>query len=155
MARKSRDIVNMEIAEIIAQRGTCERGHVGCVITKDGRIVATGYNSSPSNILHCEDVGCSIGADGGCTRTVHAEAGAISFAARKGIRLEGSTMYVTLQPCKECAKLIINSGVARVCFKDYYRSSDGINLLESAKVKVCVPVFKCGELMGFESKNKG
>jgi len=134
MARILRDVLNMSIATLIAQRGTCTRAQVGCVITIDNRIVSTGYVGSPSGLPHCLDDGCIIGLDGGCTRTSHAEAGAIAFAARKGISLEGSTMYVTLSPCTSCAKLIINAGIKRLFYLKQYRDISGLELLGKAGI---------------------
>lgn len=136
MKRISRDDLNMEIARVIALRGTCERGRVGAVIAKDGRIISTGYAGAPAGLPHCTEAGCLIGADGGCIRTSHAEAGAIAFAARKGIATEGATLYVTLAPCQSCAKLIINAGIERVVYGLPYRDSAGVDLLVKAGIEI-------------------
>ncbi|MFA5543531.1 MAG: dCMP deaminase family protein [Bacilli bacterium] len=136
MERISRHRLNIEIAKLISQRGTCNRAKVGCVIVKEGRIVSTGYVGSPSGLPHCIDDGCIIGEDGGCVRTVHAEAGAIAFAAKAGISLQESIMYVTLSPCLSCSKLIINAGIRRVIFLEQYRKTDGIELLNMAGIEV-------------------
>lgn len=136
MKRVGRHTLNMMIAQLISQRSTCNRAQVGCVITQEGRIVSTGYGGAPSGLPHCMDVGCKIGPDGGCIRTSHAEAGAIAFAARKGVALEGATLYVTLSPCLSCAKLIINAGISRVYYLEPYRDLSGIELLEKAGVSV-------------------
>lgn len=136
--RISRDEMLMEIAYVISHRGTCPRAKVGAVISNGARIISSGYVGAPAGQAHCTDteVGCIIGAHGGCIRTVHAESNAIAFAARKGIPTEDSTLYCTLSPCGECAKLVINAGVSRVVFHNPYRDSGGLTLLESAGVIV-------------------
>jgi dCMP deaminase len=135
MERISRIQLYSEIAKLMAKRATCERSQVGCVITLKGRIITTGYNSSPSGTPHCCDVGCLIEPDTGrCIRTIHAEAGAISFAARNGISLEGSSIYVTLSPCLDCAKLILNAGISSVFYGEEYRKPDGIIFLRNSGV---------------------
>ena len=134
--RIGRDELNMRIAQLIAMRGTCQRGMVGCVITQDGRVVSTGYVGAPSGLPHCKDTGCEIGANGGCSTTSHAEAGAIAFAARKGVSLEGATLYVTMSPCDTCAKLIINAGIRCIIYKDGYRDTAGLELLVMAGLEV-------------------
>lgn len=142
MPRIERDTLNMNIARLIAQRGTCDRGSVGCIITREGRIISTGYNGSPAGTPHCHDEGCMVSYDSegiiipGCKRTVHAEAGAIYFASKHGVGLDNSTMYVTISPCFECAKAIISAGITRVFYMEEYRDNSGIKLLESAGVKV-------------------
>lgn len=135
-ARLSRDAVNLAIAQLMSQRGTCSRARVGCVIARNGRIISTGYAGAPSGVPHCIDVGCLLGPDGGCIRTSHAEAGAIAFAARHGLALEGASLYVTLSPCLTCAKLIINAGITHVFYLDCYRDGSGLELLQKAGVKI-------------------
>lgn len=134
MKRISRERLFMDIARLVAQRSTCERAQVGAVVVKDKRIVATGYGGSPSGQPHCTEVGCEIGPDGGCIRTVHAEANIIAFAARHGLKLDGCEMYVTLAPCYTCAKLIINAGIHTVIFLEPYRNTSGLELLRKAGV---------------------
>ena len=136
ITRIGRDELNMRIAQLMAMRGTCQRGSVGCVITQDGRVVSTGYVGAPAGMPHCPDEGCDMGPNGGCRTTSHAEAGAIAFAARKGVILEGSTLYVTLSPCETCAKLIINAGIREVYYKEPYRDTSGLELLIVAGLKV-------------------
>lgn len=134
--RIDRDHLNLGIASMVSLRGTCTRAMVGCVITLGGRIISTGYVGSPSGLPHCIDHGCIIGPEGGCIATVHAEAGAITFAARKGVALEGATLYTTLSPCLHCAKLIINAGITRVVYRDDYREDCGVELLRKANITV-------------------
>ena len=136
MPRIERDTLNMQIAKLIAQRGTCNRGSVGCVLTKNGRIISTGYTGSPSGLSHCHDEGCLIGDNGGCIRTVHAEQGAIAFSARNGVALDGATLYVTTSPCVSCSKSIINAGISRVVYEEEYRDKNGLFLLRQAGIEV-------------------
>jgi len=134
MERPSRDQVNMEIAFTMSGRSTCMRKQVGVVIVKDNRIIATGYNGVASGRPHCTE--CE---GPGCSNSMHAEAGVISFCAKHGIALKDSTMYVTMNPCEACANLIINSGIKEVVFLEQYRYSIGIQLLESSGIKVRRP----------------
>lgn len=116
--RKSWDEYFMDIAEIVSSRATCNRLHVGCVIVKDKRIVSTGYNGSPSGESHCDDIGHLYNDQNRCIRTIHAEQNAILFANRSD--LQGATAYVTHQPCENCAKLLVQSGINRIVYKNKY-----------------------------------
>lgn len=110
----------MAIAEQVATRATCDRKHVGAVIVRDRIILATGYNGSLRGLDHCDDVG-HLMVDGHCVRTIHAEANAIVQAARNGVRLDDAHIYVTASPCFGCFKLIANSGIVRIAFREFYR----------------------------------
>lgn len=143
--RPSWDEYFMEIANTIAKRATCDRGRSGCVVVKDKRILVTGYVGSPVGLPHCDEVGHlfkkMIHEDGHisthCVRTVHAEQNAITQAARFGIPLEGSTMYVKMTPCRTCAMLIINSGIKRVvCEYRYHDGKDTENMLQQAGIEL-------------------
>jgi dCMP deaminase len=123
----------LDIVTTVAKRGTCDRGRSGAVIVKDKQILATGYVGSPSGLPHCDDAGHqfkkTMHEDGKisnhCVRTVHAEQNAICQAARHGIAILDSTLYCTMTPCYNCAKMIINSGIKRVvCQKDYHSGED-------------------------------
>ena len=127
----------MNMAQTVSKRMTCERARVGALIVKDNRVVSMGYGGAPAGLPHCTQVGCELGPDGGCITTVHAEASAICFAAKEGIAVKGSTMYVTLAPCRNCAKLIINSGIEKVIYLQSYRDPSGLVLLTRAGV-VCL-----------------
>lgn len=127
--RPSWDKYFMKIVEIVGTRATCDRGKAGCIITKDKRIISTGYVGSPVGTPHCDEIGHEIHtvihADGNqsnhCIRTTHAEQNAICQAARFGIAIEGATIYVKMTPCYTCAKMIINAGIKRVvCQNDYH-----------------------------------
>lgn len=131
--RIDRNEMLMWFAHIAAFRSTCNRAHVGAVIAQDGRVVSSGYAGAPSGMPHC---GPQCNTDAPCTRTVHAEAGAISYAARAGIKLDGATLYCTHAPCQDCAKLIINSGISKVYYETPYRKTEGIELLRSVGITV-------------------
>ena len=144
--RPTRDQTLAATAFIWAQRGTCSRLQVGCVIHREGRILATGYNGAPAGLPHC-DHSCNCGDQPGephlgcrsmkpCLTAVHAEQNAIAFAARHGVGLEGSELVVTHQPCNSCAMSIINAGITRVDYCFSYRLEDGLNLLKSAGIAV-------------------
>lgn len=117
------DTYFMYMAHLVSTRATCDRKKVGAVIVdKDRRIVATGYNGSPAGKQHCDDVGHLLkDVDGraSCIRTLHAESNAIDQA---GTRARGCTMYVTVIPCYDCAKRILNAGVDVVYYGEYYES---------------------------------
>lgn len=163
--RITRHEMLMQMAEVIAQRGTCDRAQVGAVASRKGRIIATGYNGAPAGLPHCDHAGDAVlraadPLDGypsidvhgrltyksdliaasnlmvGCTKAVHAEANLIAFSARHGVALEASDLYVTHMPCINCARLIVNAGVERVIWKEPYRLTEGVELLEQAGILV-------------------
>ena len=133
MKRMGRDEYLMKIAELIALRGTCPRAKVGAVLVREGRVISTGYNGSPSGTPHCIDMDCILDERGKCIRTVHAELNCICFAAKYGIKTEGATMYITHSPCLDCAKAIINAGIKKVIYLEKYYL-DGLRLLVKAQV---------------------
>lgn len=151
MTRPSREQVLMETAFLWATRSTCSRLSVGAVIHRDGRILVQGYNGAPAGLPHC-DHECRCGFLGGDSwledhatlcpagpsgcRAVHAEQNAIAWAARVGVRLEGSEMICTHQPCLACARSLINAGVERVLFVEPYRLMEGLDLLHEAGIEV-------------------
>ncbi|RUA18477.1 MAG: dCMP deaminase [Clostridia bacterium] len=132
-SRPSWDDYFMSIALKVAERGTCDRAHVGAIIVRDRRILTTGYNGSPSGLPHCDDVGHLI-VDGHCVRTLHAEQNAIIQAAYHGVSVRDSTIYVTHQPCLTCAKMIINAGIKRVVYAGDYPDNIARQFLAEAGV---------------------
>jgi dCMP deaminase len=142
--RPSWDEYFMKIVEMVASRGSCNRGRTGCVITRDRRIVSTGYVGSPVGTPHCDEVGHEMHmvthADGSqtnhCIRTAHAEQNAICEAARMGIALEGGTLYCKMSPCYTCAKMIINAGIKRVvCAQDYQAGARSKEIFQEAGIE--------------------
>lgn len=104
----------------MALRSTCLRLQVGCVIVRDKRMIASGYNGSITGDVHCTDVGCKV-VDGHCVRAIHAEQNALMQCARFGISTVGADIYVTHLPCLQCTKSIIQAGITRVFFEESYR----------------------------------
>ena len=119
----------MQICAVVARRSTCTRAAVGAVIVRDRIILATGYNGSPSGMPHCTEAGClvysSITPDGeteeNCFRTIHAEMNAIAQAAKTGVSIQGSDIYITHSPCIHCLKVLINTGIMRVFYGKPYK----------------------------------
>lgn len=123
----------MEIARTVGTRATCPRASVGCVVTRDHRILTTGYNGSPRHVAHCTEVGCLVVNDH-CVRTTHAEANAIVQGALYGVGLAGGTAYCTHQPCLHCSKLLISVGVVKIVYETPYPDQIAMNLLAEAGV---------------------
>lgn len=111
------------IAEAVATRATCPRKSVGAVIVRDHRIIATGYNGSPSGWDQCNEVGCHM-VDGHCKRAIHAEKNALLYAARHGIALRGATCYVTVRPCLDCFQSLAVAGVNDMRYVESYGNDD-------------------------------
>lgn len=110
----------------------CKRKQVGAIIVKDRMIISDGYNGTPSGFENCcED-------DAGLTKwyVLHAEANAISKVARSTQSCEGATLYITLSPCRECSKLIHQSGIKRVVYHEGYKDNSGLEFLLKAGVEV-------------------
>lgn len=144
--RPSWDQYFMDLCHSVALRATCNRGRSGCVIVRDKQILVTGYVGSPSHLPHCDDVGHlfrkTLHEDGSisthCVRTVHAEQNAICQAARRGVALEGSTLYCTMTPCRTCAMLIINCGIRKVVADyKYHAGAESEEMFKAAGVELC------------------
>ncbi|MDR1363776.1 MAG: cytidine/deoxycytidylate deaminase family protein [Spirochaetaceae bacterium] len=142
-ARPSWDEYFMEVCEAIARRATCGRGRSGAVIARGNQLLVTGYVGAPRGLPHCDDVGHQlkqiIHEDGAvtthCVRTVHAEQNAICQAAKRGVAIDGGTLYCRMTPCRTCAMLIINSGLVRVvCQRRYHDAADSEAMFKSAGV---------------------
>lgn len=143
--RPSWDDYFIEMSRMVGRRGTCDRGRAGCVIVKDKRVVATGYVGSPPGMPHCDEVGHLfqkvMKEDGSvsnhCVRTIHAEQNAICQAAKHGISLDGTTIYVKMEPCYVCARMIVAVGIKRVvCEKMYHGAQMTRDLFIRAGVKL-------------------
>lgn len=127
-----------EFAKVTAKRSTCLRKQVGCIFIVDKRIVAMGYNGVLPGVDPKEGLD-----EEGKSKTVHAEANAISYCAKHGIALNGSILYCTLQPCFKCAELLIQTGVKEVHFWEEYRDDSGLELLKKHNVKVYYKYVEC------------
>lgn len=142
--RPSWDEYFFKVMEAVAKRATCSRGLSGCVIAKDKQILTTGYVGSPPRMPHCDDVGHEmhkvVNDDGTtsehCIRTIHAEQNALMQACRRGVAVEGATLYCQMTPCYTCAKLIVAAGIKRVvAFNDYQRGQKSKKLFKKAGVR--------------------
>jgi dCMP deaminase len=143
--RPSWDEYFLEIMQTVSRRATCDRGKSGTVIVKDKQILVTGYVGSPVGMPHCDDVGHQlkkmIHEDGKitehCVRTVHAEQNAICQAAKRGVSLDGATVYCRMTPCRTCAMLLINSGIKRVVAANkYHAGQESEEMFKKAKIKL-------------------
>lgn len=112
----------MGLAEQASTMATCDRLHVGCVVVKDRRVIATGFNGSVRGADHCDDVGHLMNETGHCIRTVHAEQNAIIDCARRGVCTDGSVAYCTHEPCEHCTRTLVQAGVKKVYFKHSYKN---------------------------------
>lgn len=143
--RPSWDEYFLEIMRSVSKRATCDRGRASAVFVKDRQILVTGYVGSPVGMPHCDEVGHQlkkiIHEDGTitehCMRTVHAEQNAICQAAKRGVSLEGSTVYVNMTPCRTCAMLLINTGIKKiVAANKYHAGQESEAMFKKAKVKL-------------------
>jgi dCMP deaminase len=126
------DKAYLRIAKEWGQLSYCKRKKVGAIIVKDRMIISDGYNGTPSGFENCcED-------DDNVTKwyVLHAEANAILKVARSTQSCEGATLYITMSPCKECSKLIHQSGIKRVVYMSGYKDDSGIDFLLKAGVEV-------------------
>mgnify|MGYP006116556825 FL=1 len=119
----------MNIAKEVATRSTCDRKYVGAVIVREKTILSTGYNGSIKGLPHCDEAGHEV-VDDHCIRTTHAEANAIVQAAKNGVEINKSDIYVTASPCYNCFKLIANAGIKTIYYGEFYRED---RILEHAK----------------------
>jgi len=144
--RPSWDEYFMKMAHLAAERSTCLRRKVGAVLVKDKQILATGYNGAPMGAKHCDETGClrqklniPSGQRHEICRGLHAEQNVILQAARHGVSLRDSIIYVTNTPCSICAKMIINAGIREVICSGDYPDKFSKDFLKAAHVKLrCV-----------------
>lgn len=118
--RVSWDEYFMNIAQVVASRSTCDRKQVGAVIVRDKTILSTGYNGSVRGMPHCDEVGHWLENDH-CIATIHAEQNAILQAAKNGVVIDKAMIYVTASPCWSCFKCLVNAGIERIVFQEFYR----------------------------------
>lgn len=153
------------MAKLAATRSTCLAFPVGAVIVKDRQILATGYNGSPSGSVHCTSQGFCYPGLSSCdasktlpSRAVHAEANAIARAAKHGISTAGASIYVTLEPCLSCLKLIISAGIKEAFYETTFNSgekaalrdmfvSDGLVTLKQVKLSETIAKMGASSLL--------
>ncbi|MCA9562972.1 MAG: deaminase [Myxococcales bacterium] len=127
----------MKQAYLYAERATCDRRHVGCVLVRDNRLVSAGYNGSLAKLPHCDEAGHLFLDDrAGCQRTSHAEANAIAQAARMGHSVDGAVAFVTTLPCLTCFKLLHMAGVQAIFYAEDYREGYTHELAAEAGVEL-------------------
>lgn len=130
------DRVYLKMADCLSELSKAERAKVGCLVVKDTHIISEGVNGTPAGF----DNSCEYYDWTEQLRTkpevLHAESNALSKLARSTNSSEGATMYLTLSPCFDCAKLIIQAGIKRVVFSNKYRCESGIALLQKANIEV-------------------
>ena len=136
----------MELALLVATWSSCYQPNrqVGAIIVKDKRIITTGYNGASSGISSCKDkneclrkkLNIESGTRAELCYAVHAEQNAIVQAAKLGISVDGATIYVTHQPCSICAKMIINSGIKRIVYKEGYPDDFSMQLFKESGILI-------------------
>ncbi len=136
----------MEMASFVATWSSCYQPNrqIGAVIAKDKRILTTGYNGAGSGIKSCKERGECLrrtlnipsGTRAEMCYAVHAEQNAIIQAAKIGVSVDGATLYCTHQPCVICAKMIINSGITRVVYREGYPDDFSLEMFKQANVKI-------------------
>jgi dCMP deaminase len=126
------DTAYLRIAAEWSKLSYCKRKQVGAIIVRDRMIISDGYNGAPSGFENCceDDEGLTL------WYVLHAEANAISKVARSTQSCENATLYITLSPCKECSKLIHQSGIKRVVYQNGYRDTSGLDFFVKAGVRV-------------------
>lgn len=126
------DKAYLKMASNWAQLSHCKRKQVGALIVKDAMIISDGYNGTPSGFDNC----CEDNEGETLWYVLHAEANAILKVARSTNNAKGATLYLTLSPCKECSKLILQAGISRVVFMVDYKDASGIAFLKEAGIEV-------------------
>jgi dCMP deaminase len=159
MPRIPVDLIYMQMAYQIAKLSYAKRKRVGCIIVKDNQVISTGYNGTPHGFKNdCEEIqtrevendnhkkvleekgyNCQ---DGCCSKEVtkrvvlHAESNALAKVSKSTLSSDEADMYITMSPCFDCAKLIIQSGIKKVFYSESYRDTSGIDILEEAGIEV-------------------
>lgn len=134
----------MSVAHLISRRATCTRGHIGAVIVRDHNILSTGYNGAPSGLPHCNETTCRIykstHPDGtveeNCVNTIHAEINAIAMAAKHGVSIGESDIYITASPCIHCLKVLINVGIKTIYYDKPYKIAHIDELLRLSGIRL-------------------
>lgn len=126
------DTVYLRMAREWSKNSHCQRSQVGCLVVKNKTIISDGYNGTPTGFPNiCED-----SENNTLASVLHAEANAITKLAMNTVSSHGSTMYITLSPCFDCSKLIIQSGIKRIVFSELYRKIESLDLLAEAGIEI-------------------
>ncbi|MCO6501265.1 MAG: dCMP deaminase family protein [Vicingus serpentipes] len=137
------DSAYLKMALEWAKLSHCKRKQVGALIVKDRMIISDGYNGTPTGFDNC----CE--GDTGETHwyVLHAEANAMMKIAKSTHNADGATLYLTLSPCKECSKLILQAGIKRVVYINAYKDNSGLDFLTSSNIEVThLPLEKMNDL---------
>ncbi|WP_300660313.1 dCMP deaminase family protein [Fluviicola sp.] len=126
------DKAYLRMAQTWAELSHCERKKVGALIVRDGRIISDGYNGTPAGFPNC----CENQEGETHWYVLHAEANAILKVARSTNDCSGATLFITLSPCKDCSKLVLQAGIRRVVYMTEYKDTMGVDFLKSAGVEV-------------------
>ena len=126
------DSAYLKMAEQWSELSHCKRKKVGAIIVKDSMIISDGYNGTPAGFDNC----CEDDAGNTHWYVLHAEANAILKVAKSTNNCKGATLYLTLSPCKDCSKLILQAGITRVVFRNAYKDTEGIDFLINSGVNV-------------------
>lgn len=134
----------MSVAHLVSRRATCTRAHIGAVIVRENNILSTGYNGAPTGLPHCHDDNCRIyrctHPDGtveeNCVNTIHAEINAIAQAAKHGISIRDSDIYITASPCIHCLKVLINVGIKTIYYDKPYKIEHIDELLRLSNIRL-------------------
>jgi dCMP deaminase len=124
--QKRLDGVYMTMAIAVSTLSHCQRSKVGAILEKDGNVMSMGYNGTPAGMDNC----CEDTDNKTKSLVLHAEMNAVIKAAKTGNAVKDSTLYVTLSPCVDCAKYLLQSGIQRVVYLEEYRDISGIELLK-------------------------
>ncbi len=132
MRRLTRDEYFLALTNIVAARATCDRLWCGCILIKEGEVLATGYNGAPSGMQECDEIGhlMVLGDDGRehCVRTVHAEQNALYQARKKVPNLMDVTAYIVATPCERCLLELLRCGVRRIVCGSMYRNVEKLEM---------------------------
>lgn len=120
------DMIYLTMSKIWSKMSVCKRAQVGALLVKNNTIISDGFNGTPSGMNNC----CEDENDNTYWYVMHAESNLITKLGKSSISGEGGTMYVTLSPCRDCSKLILQSGISRIVFMESYRILDGITFLK-------------------------
>ena len=127
------DLAYLKMAKEWSKLSHCERKQVGALVVKDRMIISDGYNGVPTGFDNCceDEIGKTL------WYVLHAEANALMKLAKSTNNANGATLYITLSPCKECSKLILQAGIQRVVYRTNYKDDSGISFLKEAGIEVC------------------
>jgi len=126
------DIAYLKMATEWAKLSYCKRKQVGALIVKDKMIISDGYNGTPTGFENC----CEDEEGNTKWHVLHAEANAILKVASSTQACKGATLYITLSPCKECSKLIHQSGIKRLVYANAYKDNEGLDFLINANIEI-------------------